>query len=123
MNEECGDALNDSSKIGGSIMLAVPSPRSSLRDLAGTRVFSPPSTIVHSRWTGPMPMESAFLPSQSAFPGLPPREEIVEDDQHRQPGCGGVPEMADFARSQCGELPRPQHRQPGHGGGVAAFAA
>src|SRR5205823_673988 len=80
MNEECGDALNDSSKIGGSIMLAVPSPRSSLRDLAGTRVFSPPSTIVHSRWTGPMPMESAFLPSQSAFPGLPPREEIVEDN-------------------------------------------
>ena len=84
MNEECGNALNDSSKIGGSIMLAVPSPRSSLRDLAGTRVFSPPSTIVHSRWTGPMPMESAFLPSQSAFPGLPPREEIVEVCGHCQ---------------------------------------
>src|SRR5437588_8939321 len=37
----------------------------------------PPSTTVHPRWTGPMPVEWAFLPSQSAFPGLPPREEIV----------------------------------------------
>ncbi len=32
-----------------------------------------PSTTVHSRWTGPMPMKSAFLPSQSTNPGLPPR--------------------------------------------------
>ena len=45
--------------------------RSSLRDLAGTRIFSRQSTTVHPRWTGPMPMEWAFLPSQSAFPGLP----------------------------------------------------
>src|SRR6266851_3438292 len=40
----------------------------------------PPSTIVHPRWTGPMPMESAFLPYPSANPGLPPRKENVEDN-------------------------------------------
>ena len=30
-----------------------------------------PSTTVHSLWTGPMPMASAFLASQSTNPGLP----------------------------------------------------
>src|SRR5205814_7948339 len=40
-----------------------------------TPVAPPPSTTVHPRWTGPMPVESAFLPSPSAFPGLPPAEE------------------------------------------------
>src|SRR5260221_3669300 len=32
----------------------------------------PPSTMVYSQWTGPMPMASAFLPFQSTNPGLPP---------------------------------------------------
>src|SRR5258708_38822508 len=47
---------------------------------------APPSTMVYSQWTGPMPMASAFLPFQSTNRGLPP---LSKNSTPRPAGQGG----------------------------------